>query len=322
MNVKELPADRVLDRLITGLQESERRFFHASEHIRNRGLKLVLKTYVQQRAQFARELVELSRPAGYQPPDDAPGPSFGQGLSDIQTTMIVRREDRQEHVLTQVADADEALVNLYDQVLQEGLPASVAALVQQQASAIRRIQRRLRLLAESGNRRLLVRLFDDGDKAQAVMEQLAAAGFDEDALYTAAVDELPVYTKGPVTRRRSMRETVLTSTGLGVLVGLILGGILAFGHRLYFPEVPGLFTNTPWGVTLELLSAGALIGALFGTIFGLFIGRDAAEDDAYLYEASLQQGDTLVAVITDRHNAAVAEEIVGLRHEFEVEPAV
>jgi hypothetical protein len=322
MNVKDLPAEHLIDRLIDGLNESEQRFFHAAEHVRNRGLKLVLKTYIRQRAQFARELGDVLHPGGYERSPADSSPSFGQGLSDIQATMVVRREDRQHLVLSQIADADEALVKAYSDALAEPLPGALHSLLQRQLDELRRVQRRLRLLAEeSGNRRILVRLFNDAHKAEAVVNQLQRAGFDEDAIYTTSVENISLDPAEPVQRRRSMRGTVTTSAIMGAVVGLILGGLLAFGHRLYFPEVPGLISSTPQGVTFELLAGGALIGALFGTIFGLLMGRDAAEDDAYLTYESLRDGDTLVAVTTDSANAAQAERIVGLRHEFEVEPS-
>jgi hypothetical protein len=82
-----------------------------------------------------------------------------------------------------------------------------------------------------------------------------------------------------------------------------------------------VFTSNPVGIVLEGVAAGALVGAFFALIFGLFIGRDAVEDDSYLSTQSLRQGDTLVAVFTDASHIAEAERIIGLRHQFEVEPA-
>jgi hypothetical protein len=99
-----------------------------------------------------------------------------------------------------------------------------------------------------------------------------------DQIYRAPIEAVALYTNEEKQRRRSLRETVVTAAILGGGVGLVLGGVLAVGHRLYFPEVSGLFTATPNGVMVELLIYGALIGASFGTLFGFLIGGDAAED--------------------------------------------
>jgi hypothetical protein len=208
----------------------------------------------------------------------------------------------------------------YKQALQQPLPAEVQDLLKHQYVALDKMLRQMRLLGNEEDHRLLVRLFDNADKAERVVYELEEAGFGAEQIYSAAVEALPVYTRERTQRRRAQGETVLAAAGLGLLVGLVLGGILAFAHRTYFPEVPGILSSTPTGVTIELLSAGAVIGALFGTIFGLLIGRDAAEDDSYLSQESIHDGDTLVAVVADTGKESLAERIVGLRHEYEVEP--
>lgn len=314
-------AIETLKHLVTICQESERRLYDAAEQTRNRGLKLVLKSYAQQRTRFADALISLLREAGYETARaDTPGGALSRGWTEIQATMIVRREDRQQHVLTVAADEEERALQSYTQALQEPLPAEVQDLVRNQSVELQKMQRQLRLMAETEDHRILVRLFNQNQKAEEIVEELAEAGFDAERIYTAPVEAVSVYTNEQRARRRSQRQTVLTAAGVGALVGLVLGAFLAFAQRLYFPEVGGILTNTPAGLVVEVVGGGVLIGALFGALFGLFIGRDAVEDDAYLYEKSIQEGDTLVAVVADTATEAEAERIVGLRHEFEVEP--
>jgi len=321
MMLTDKPVIERLEQLVTVNRAGERRLYHAAEQVRNRGLKLLLKSYAQQHTRFADALISLLRQAGYEQTSTAtPGAAFGRGLTDIQATMIVQREDRQQLVLNQAASEQAQALATYQQVLAEPLPATVQELVKHQAATLDQMQRQLTLLGEHDDHQVLVRLFDQVDQAEQVMDELAEAGFAADQVYTAPVEAMPVYAKEGRERGRSQRETVLAAVGLGALAGLVLGGILALAHRLYFPEVPGILSSTPAGVTIELLGAGLLIGAIFGAIFGLLIGRDAAEDDAYLYQESLQEGETLVAVMADSGQRAEAERIIGLRHEFEVEP--
>ena len=312
---------KTLEELLTLNRESERRLYDAAEQARNRGLKLLLKSYAQQRTGFADALISLMRQAGYETLTTEPATAaLSRGLTDIQATMIVRREDRQQLMLSQALTEEENALPHYAQALRQPLPAEVEGLLKQQYVVLDQMLRQLRLLANEEDHRLLVRLFDNANQAEQVVYELQEAGFGADQIYSAAVDALPVYLQEGKERPRSQRETVLVAAGLGLLVGLVLGGILAFAHRLYFPEVPGILSSTPTGVTIELLSAGAVIGALFGAIFGLLMGRDALEDDAYLSQEIIQEGDTLVAVVADADHESLAERIVGLRHEYEVEP--
>lgn len=322
MTSADVQLDRdVLKHLIEASRASERRFYNASEHVRNRGLKLILKTYVQQRAQFADTLTRLLERAGDEPPTDVDlGGTLSRGWTDVKATMIVRRQVRQQHVLTEVADEEDATLQAYEQALQQPLPDEMQKLIRQQAVEVERVQRRLRQLAGAGDLRILTRLYDDAEEARQVLQRLERAGFGDDDIYTARIEAVDLFGGDVTERRRSMKDTILVAGGIGAGVGLVLSGLLALAHRLYFPEIGGILADTPAGVTIELISAGIVIGALFGVIFGALMGRDAAEDDTYLYTKSLQQGDTLVAVFTDRDKVSRAERIVGLRHQFEVEP--
>ena len=113
-----------LQRLVSVCRESERRFYQAAEQIRNRGLKLMLKSFAQRRARLADALISLLREEGYETVStSSPGSALSRGWTDIQATMIVRREDREQHVLTAAADEEEGTLQSYAQVLQQALPA-------------------------------------------------------------------------------------------------------------------------------------------------------------------------------------------------------
>lgn len=313
----------ILEQLRQACQESQRRIFLASEHVRNRGLKLVLKSYVQQRAQFADELeLMIYRATSDDPSDSAPTPSLARGWVGIQTTMIVRREDRQHHILQELYnEEEEQLLDRYTEALEQPLDAAVMALLSRQRQAIEAVQQRLQVLAtEQTDQRFVVRLYNQPDQAERVVEQLINQGFDARDVDVVEIEDVDLYLAQAPELRRSLRETVLTSALLGGGVGLVLGVLLALGHQIYFPEVGGILTDTRLGVTIELLAAGVFIGMLFGAIAGLFIGRDAAEDDAYLFAESIQHGDRLVTVFTDISREPQAEQILGLQHEFEVKP--
>jgi uncharacterized protein (TIGR02284 family) len=311
-----------LNHLIQVCEESAKRFYNAAEHIRNRGLKLILKSYVQQRVRFANELRSIVNRVGEAVNRTEPvGEALSRGWTDIKATMTVRRQGRQELVLAELAGEEAKTLTQYGEALNEPLPPAIHTLIERQLAEIRRIQRRLVFLAEESDQHILVRLFNESSKAEQVIQQLKRAGFAADDIDTASVEQLDIYTGDARQERRTMRDTVLTSVLIGLGFGALLGLLFAFAQRYYFPEWNGLFTSTPLGIVLEGIAGGALVGAFFGLIFGLFMGRDAVEDDSYLSTQSLRHGDTIVAVFTDPPHIAEAERIIGLHHQFEVEPA-
>jgi len=313
---------RRLNHLIQVCEESAKRFYNAAEHIRNRGLKLVLKSYVQERVRFANELRSLVNRAGEAVTSAEPvSESLSRGWTDIKATMTVQREGRQDLVLAELAAEETKTLTQYTEAINEPLPPAIRTLIERQLAEIRKIQRRLALLAEETDHRILVRLFNHTSRAEQVIQQLTRAGFPRDDIYTASIEELDIYTGAAREKKRTMRDTVVTSVLIGLVFGAVLGLLFSFAQRYYFPEWNGVFTSNPVGIVLEGMAAGALVGAFFALIFGLFMGRDAVEDDSYLSTQSLRHGDTLVAVFTDPSHIAEAERIIGLRHQFEVEPA-
>ena len=74
------------------------------------------------------------------------------------------------------------------------------------------------------------------------------------------------------------------------------------------------------GVLLEYLAGGLLVGAIFGLYFAIFIGQDIVEDDAYFTAQGLDQGTLLLAVPATGANRAAVERVLGLQHQFEVQP--
>jgi uncharacterized protein (TIGR02284 family) len=316
------PVINRVEQLILLCEESAKRFYNAAEHVRNRGLKLILKSYIQQRVRFVHELNSLVNRAGVESsPNEPVTEGLSRGWSDIKATMTVQRQGRQQLLLSELASEETKVLGEYTQALKEPLPAPLLSTLERQYADLRTVQRRLALLAENADHSILVRLYNQATEADRVVQQLKRAGFAADDIYTTSVDQLDIYTDDRPQKRRSMRDTVVTSVLLGLLLGAGLGLLLALAQRTYFPQLGGIFTSTPGGVMIELIVTGALIGGLFALIFGLFMGRDAVEDDAYLSAESLRRGDTLVAVFTDQASVAEAERIIGLRHQFEVKPA-
>jgi uncharacterized protein (TIGR02284 family) len=314
---------QALTQLISALAASEQRLRDAAEHIRNRGLKLVVKTYAQQRATFSRKLqtlIAFSHPPHISEPSPSGG-ALARGWLNIKAAMTIRRRFRHYLLLRDILAGEAQTVDAYQAALAAPLPPETQQIVEQQHQQILITNRWLAAMTTHQDGRVLVRLFDDEYEADQTVESLQEAGFAAGEIYKTAIDEMNVY-ENPTGQSSGWRETVWAGSVLGFLVGALAGVLVGFAQRAYFPEWQNVIIPTPLGALFELPLLGGLIGSFFGFIFSLLIGIDAKEDDEYLYGESLKNGSTLVAVFA--HGAALprAEQIVGLRHGFEVKPAL
>jgi len=322
----EATTDKVLvtlNPLVGGLIESDKSFFNAAEHVKNRGLKLLLKTYAQQYAAFAAELQAVVRQLGGTPLEVRdPGAAMGQGMGDIRAAMTIGRQSRQRKLLTDLLGHETVAVKRYADALKIGLPATVEDVVKRQHDRVRSIHQQLSSLAGQTRRRLVIRLFDQPEAARSAVDELQRAGFTADEVYSAAIEQVArVYSADAEERVQSRGQTIRATALSGLLFGVILGTLWGVVQHFLFPEFGGLISPPgSWGIVLEVAVAGGLIGAFFGFIFGLIIGQDKAEEDEYLYNQSLKDGDTLVVVFTDERNKQEAERLVGLKHQHEVKP--
>ncbi|MFN8489398.1 MAG: PA2169 family four-helix-bundle protein [Caldilineaceae bacterium] len=311
-----------LNHLIEADIESDKTLYSAAEHIDNRGMKLLLKTYAQQHAQFTAQLQDVVRQMGDNPPVNRdPVTTMSRGLTDVKAAMTVKRQDRQQVALTDALQSENTTVNAYTEALNTSLPERVRELVTRQAERARTIQNQIKLMSGESSRRLVIRLYDQADEAARVVNQLQQAGFAADEIYSAPIEQATrVYSADPEERGRTKQQTVFAMSMAGAGVGLVLGVLLGIAQRWLAPNTLSFLPSSGVAVAIIIGVIVAVIGAIFGTIFGLLIGQDKSEEDAYLYTESLKEGDTLLVVFTDSRNKAEAEQIIGLKHQREIAP--
>jgi hypothetical protein len=311
--------------VIEKARASAKRLVQAAQHTRNRGLKLVLRAYAHRRNTFADALDNALMGAGgerapsFAPTADAP---IRRGFADLAAVLTVQRQGRQRLLLEQAVEAEQSLIRAYEDALEHAPPPGMRDALLDQLSALRRAQPWLARMAEPyAGRSLFVRLFNRKEQAERVIEELMDEGIAPESIYSAPV--AAVNTRIDAEDRRSPRREILSATLLvGALIGLLLGLITATGHYLFLPWIPGFVFATWPELALEHLTVGTFLGVMFGLIMGLVMGQDTAEDDAYLYDESIEDGEMLVAVFAEPEERERTERIIGLRHEFEVGPAV
>jgi len=319
---------------------SEQNFFTTAEQVDNRAVKLLLKAYAQQKAEFARQLAQTlpttdergmnhplhtateptTDPADLADEEPPVGSGFlNRGWLNLRAALVIRRQWRQRVAIKALLENEQALLARYKEESHQLENEQLALLLVKQREQTETTYRQLKLLAEPNAPRLVLRLFDQSAPAQQVVERLQRIISPEE-IVAVPITEVPVYYKEAQAHPRNQRETVVTGALLGALFGAILGAIYGVFQAVALPELNGFFTTTPIGLVGEVALYGALIGMVFSIIFSLLISRNTEETDSHLYTDSLVQGNTLVAVFTNKDQVAKIERAIGLRHEHEIEP--
>lgn len=320
MESQQASLSPTLSRLSQACYDSQESYAYAAQHTRNRGLKLVLKSYAQERAQFQEQLRRFAHePAPLTP--QGTGNVLDRGWASMRAWFTIRRQSRQRMLMLKALQSDKTAITVYEDALRQQLPSELDALVRSQLAALHQSENRLTsLAAPRRDGALLVRLYERPEQVVQVVSALEGAGVQPDQVYVADVDHLAPYVNDKPDRERARWETMVAAALVGAVIGCLIVLPFAFAQRIYFPQLNGIIADSPTGVLVEYLVGGALVGAIFGLYFSIFIGQDIVEDDAYFYEQSLENGKVLVAVPATPTNRADVEKVLGLQHQFEVKP--
>lgn len=317
-----LDPQTIINQLIQVNQESKRNFYTTAAQMENRATKLLLKAYAQERARFGRELQQSNQPStpAADPAPAAPaGGFFQRGWLELKSALVIQRQRRHRLLLAELQQLETNTVDAYAKAV-AALPASLRMLVERQYERVRAVHRWVTLLGQQQEQQVVVRLFNQWEEAEQAIGRLAQMGIPRSELAIVPVDDISVYTNDQKARPRATREAIITGGFLGLLAGGGIGLVYGFFHRIIFPEISGFLASSPTGIMWEIALYGALIGCVFALIFSILIASSAAETDAYLYEESFQQGNTLIAVATSAANRREVERVIGLKHEHEIAP--
>lgn len=304
------PIISTLNSLIRLNLASELGFETASEHVKNRGLKLYLKSYAQQRAHFADELRrEVRLRGGVVDLARNPLAALHRGWMDIKAGLTVGRENEARVVLQEALRGEQMALTLYTQARQVVLPVDVDALLQRQMTQIQAVCDHLCSLAACGDDTTLVQLFDQTASAQQAIAHLTANGIDHLNVRTTPIVQLNAYTCH--CRRQRLLESSSAGAVSGLVVGMLLGLVVALPLLL-----SGGVASWLNGLLIPLL-LGGLAGAIGGALLGLLISQGMTEDDTYLYESSLQQGDLILSVQTATAQAPTARQLLQMQRNQE-----
>ncbi len=297
-----------LNRLVKLGIASEKGFNVAAENVKNRGLKVMFKTYAQERAKFVAELRSAVREMNGDPAEGGgPLAAIHRGWINIKAAMTIGQPATENVVLGEVVRGETVALRTYQDMLERPLPASLRWKVERQMERVAEVhQHALDLEGKAGNK-LVLRLFDSEEDLNQAIDVLENAGFDPQRMEKVPLADVMEVYEGQYTGNTTVESALagaVVGTGVGVLLGLIAGisTFIAPGDALFGL---GLLETFLWTI---LLGAGA--GLFFGALIGAIIGLGVSQEDEYQYAESVQHGSMLLMVRTDRARANEAADLM------------
>jgi len=303
--------DSALDHLMDSAVESARTMMHAAENVEARGVKILLKALARQRLHFVHQLQHYLR--DQHPNVAVPHSLIGElqrGMTDMQASMTLKREGRQEIVLNEQLAQERKLLDAYhDALASAGSAGPLQARLREQAQQVEGTVTRLDEISH-GDCELVARLFNNEQLGEQAVQRLRNQGFAQSDIDAVALEQLPVPAAQAVKRTQTgLKPTVIGGALSGAVVGALMG--LAYALFIWF----GPFTAESQSVSPALVWVASIVfAALMGTVFGYLIGRNKVEDDAFVTAQGVEEGEYLVAVFADPDRATVAENILQVHH--------
>ena len=299
---------RRLNHLYQICKAGERGFEVVAANVTNRGLKLILKTYAQQRAQFADELKgEIQRLGGAVSEQEfllLLG-MIHRGRIDIFASLTIGAQNVENVVLSEALLGENTAVNAYQRAMATVLPAETRALLERQYQQVKETREQVALLRGQSGRRLVVRLFDSEQDVEAALRALEQAGFLREGIETVDVKQVTSVYTGKGNR---VSEAVFSGAVGGALWGSLIGAVAGLSVAIT-PGMPvvGDSPSRTWAV---VALGGTILGAVLASFLGLIVGTGVSEEDIYLYDESLKHGLKLVRLHTEAERAREAAQIM------------
>lgn len=303
---------RALGSLYKIVEAGERGYAVAAANVNNRGLKLLFKSFAQQRANFKKEIWEQMQQfgAGSHPPRSSILAMIHRGRIDIFAALTIGDENREQVVLKEVALGEGVALRAYQATLKGDLPPAVRDLVARQFEEVRQVVKQIHLMRGQDGKRLLVRLYDTERDASRAMEKLREAGIVPESIQNLPVDKAALSYQG---RGTTILETILSGAVGGAFWGSVIGLLAVFGVLQmpnWNPVAPSLMDQRLWAfIALVLCIAG---GTFVGTMIGVFIGWGISSEDTYRYDRGLERGRILVELLEDESVASKAWQLLAL----------
>lgn len=298
-------ARRALANLYKIVEAGQKGYAVVASNASNRALKVLFKTYSQQRLQFKEEIfAEMQRLGGDARPGDSVLGMIHRGRIDIFATLTIGAENLEKVLLKEVMLGERVAIKAYENTLKKDLPPETRAMLEDQFQILRKVVDQIRLLRGQNGKRLVLRLYDSRSDAEQALQSLKRAGIAENTIEMQDFDSpaLDAYKD----RGTTILETILSGAVGGAIWGIAAGPLAALGiMRMAALNQEGVSPVIVMLAVVGLIAAGSFIGGMIG----LFIGWGVSSQDTYVSD-SVQHGEILMRTMIDEPLAPKAWQIM------------
>lgn len=306
MDTNNSSALSVLRHLHEIVEAGERGYAVAAASVKNRALKVLFKSYAQQRAKYKEEIWnEMQRLGATIKPRGSILGAIHRGRITIFAAMTIGEENVEQVVLKEVVLGERVAKLTYERTLRQNLPDQARAVVQRQYEEVSLLLDKVQLMRGKNGRRLVVRLYDTEENADKAVRKLRESGYPAESIEKLSLNPIELYTG----RGTNILETILS----GAIGGSIWGIVSGFLAALSIMQAPKIGVTELAGLEplLVVIVLGLIAGGLFvGGSIGFFIGFGTRDEDAYRYYESIEHGRVLVQVMTDESRATQAGQLL------------
>jgi uncharacterized protein (TIGR02284 family) len=309
MTMSDRQTLKALSSLYGIVEAGELGYAVAAANVNNRGLKLLFKSFAQQRANFKNEIFsEMQHLNGHvRPPRNGVSSVLApihRGRIDIFAAMTIGAENVEQVVLKEVMLGERVALRAYQNTLEKDLVPETKKMVAHQFEEVDQVVDQVQQMRGQDGKRLLIRLYDTEADANRALQKLAEAGLVQEAIEKIPVDKAGVLYMGKGT---TTLETILSGAVGGALWGAVIGLLAMIGVLQMpagIPSIGPIVDQRVWAfIALVLCIAG---GVFVGTMIGTFIGWGIGSEDTYLYDHGLERGRILVKALVDKARASEA----------------
>jgi uncharacterized protein (TIGR02284 family) len=289
------------------VEAGEKGYAVVASNVRTRALKILYKSYAQQRFQFKEEIfAEIQRLGGHA----RPGSNFlglvHRGRIDIFAALTIGAENVEKVVLKEVLLGEKVAVKAYEKTLKKDLPPETRDILERQFDEVRNVVEQVRLLKGQNGKQLVLRLYDSKTDAEEALQSLKRDGFSETAIEMESWNH-GIHRELYKGRGTTILETMISGAVGGAIWGSVAGGLAAIG----IIQVSAFSSEKAAPVSIVFAILGLIAAGIFiGGALGFFIGLGIKSDDNSLYQDSLQHGDVVVRAIVDTQRASSAWHIM------------
>src|SRR5687767_2951529 len=206
------------------VEAGERGYAVVAANVSNHALKILYKSYAQQRLQFKEEIfAEIQRLGGQVRPRDNFLGLVHRGRIDIFAALTIGAENVEKMLLTEVLLGETVAVKAYEKTLKKDLPPETREILHRQFDVVQKVVEQVRLLKGQNGERLVIRLYDSKREAEEALQLLKRDGFSEKAI------EMESWNHGTHSELYKGQGTTFVETMISGAVGVSIWGMVAGG---------------------------------------------------------------------------------------------